>query len=140
MRRPGFAPGSGKWDLWWAKWRWGRFSPSILRFPLPIFIPPNSPSSHSPGAGTIGQKWPTCRVDPVGTPPPHPVCESYDPFFKREVSEKKMPKKCLHTNMRTTKLPVAYNTCINKKKKTIRRVFGPQANYTDRATDACRRS
>jgi hypothetical protein len=26
----------------------------ILRFPLP-FIPPNSPSSQSPGAGTIGQ-------------------------------------------------------------------------------------
>jgi hypothetical protein len=41
----------------------------ILRFPLPIFIPPNSPSSQSPGAGTIGQKWPTCRVDPVWTPP-----------------------------------------------------------------------
>jgi hypothetical protein len=27
----------------------------VLRFPLPIFIPPNSPSSQSPGAGTIGQ-------------------------------------------------------------------------------------
>jgi hypothetical protein len=26
----------------------------VLRFPLP-FIPPNSPSSQSPGAGTIGQ-------------------------------------------------------------------------------------
>jgi hypothetical protein len=26
----------------------------VLRFPLPIFIPPNSPSSWSPGAGTIG--------------------------------------------------------------------------------------
>jgi hypothetical protein len=24
----------------------------VLRFPLPIFIPPNSPSSLSPGAGT----------------------------------------------------------------------------------------
>jgi hypothetical protein len=28
--------------------------PQVLRFPLP-FIPPNSPSSQSPGAGTIGQ-------------------------------------------------------------------------------------
>jgi hypothetical protein len=37
----------------------------ILRFPLPIFIPPNSRSSQSPGACTIGQKWPTYRVDPV---------------------------------------------------------------------------
>jgi hypothetical protein len=43
----------------------------VLRFPLPIFIPPNSPSSQSPGPRTIGLKWPTCRVDPVWTPPPH---------------------------------------------------------------------
>jgi hypothetical protein len=27
----------------------------ILRFPVPIFIPPNSPSSQSPGSSTIGQ-------------------------------------------------------------------------------------
>jgi hypothetical protein len=27
----------------------------VRRFPLLIFIPPNSPSSQSPGAGTIGQ-------------------------------------------------------------------------------------
>jgi hypothetical protein len=48
----------------------------VLRFPLPIFIPPNSPSSHSPGAGPIGQKWPTCRVDTVWTPAsPPPLCE-----------------------------------------------------------------
>jgi hypothetical protein len=40
----------------------------VLRFPLPIFIPPNSPSSQSAGSRTIGQKW-TCRVDPVWTPP-----------------------------------------------------------------------
>jgi hypothetical protein len=26
----------------------------VLRFPFPIFIPPNSPSSQSPGASTIG--------------------------------------------------------------------------------------
>jgi hypothetical protein len=41
----------------------------VLRFPLPIFIPPNSPFSQSPGADTIGQKWPTCRVVTVWTPP-----------------------------------------------------------------------
>jgi hypothetical protein len=41
----------------------------VLRFPLP-FIPPNSPSSQSPGASTLGQKWPTCRVDPVWITPP----------------------------------------------------------------------
>jgi hypothetical protein len=42
----------------------------VLWFPLLIFIPQNSPSSQSPGAGTIGQKWPTCQVDPVWTPTP----------------------------------------------------------------------
>jgi hypothetical protein len=25
---PGWRPGLLKWDLWWTKWRWGRFSPS----------------------------------------------------------------------------------------------------------------
>jgi hypothetical protein len=42
----------------------------VLRFPLPIFILPNSPPSQSPGVGTGGQKWPTCRVDQVWTLPP----------------------------------------------------------------------
>jgi hypothetical protein len=28
----------------------------VLRFPLPILISPNSASSQSPGAGTVGQK------------------------------------------------------------------------------------
>jgi hypothetical protein len=40
----------------------------VLQFPLPIFIPSNSPSSQWPGAGTIGQKWPTCRLDTVHSP------------------------------------------------------------------------
>jgi hypothetical protein len=35
------------------------------------FIPPPSPSSQSPEAGTIGQKWPQCRVDPAWTPSPN---------------------------------------------------------------------
>jgi hypothetical protein len=42
----------------------------VLRIFLPIFIPPNSPSSQSPWEGTMGQKWPTCRMDPVWTPTP----------------------------------------------------------------------
>jgi hypothetical protein len=33
------------WDLWWTKWRWGRFSPSTS-VSLSIFIP--STSSQSP--------------------------------------------------------------------------------------------
>jgi hypothetical protein len=30
---PGSNPGLVKWDLWWTKWRWGRFSPSTSVFP-----------------------------------------------------------------------------------------------------------
>jgi hypothetical protein len=44
----------------------------VLRFPLPKpFIPQTSLSSQSPGAGTVGQEWPQCRVDPVWTPSPN---------------------------------------------------------------------
>jgi hypothetical protein len=32
------------WNLWWTKWRWGRFL-RVLRFPPPIFIPPIAPES-----------------------------------------------------------------------------------------------
>jgi hypothetical protein len=39
---------------------------------MPIFIPSNSPSSQSPGAGTIGEEWPTYQVDPVWAQPPLP--------------------------------------------------------------------
>jgi hypothetical protein len=42
----------------------------VLQFPLSSFIPPNSPSSQSLGAGTIVQKWLTFQVDPDWTPPP----------------------------------------------------------------------
>jgi hypothetical protein len=42
----------------------------VLQYPLPKpFIPQTSPSSQLPGAGTLGQEWPQCRVDPVWTPP-----------------------------------------------------------------------
>jgi hypothetical protein len=61
--------------VWWSGICGGRGGAGIcflrvLRFPLPILIPPNSPSSQSPGSGTIDQKWPTCRVDLVWTSPP----------------------------------------------------------------------
>jgi hypothetical protein len=53
-RRPGFAPGS-KWNLWWTKWRRGRFYPSTSVSPAKNrFIPPSSPSSPSPGAVSRG--------------------------------------------------------------------------------------
>jgi hypothetical protein len=34
---PGFEPGSGKCDLWWTKWRWGRFSPSTSVSPANLY-------------------------------------------------------------------------------------------------------
>jgi hypothetical protein len=40
-------------DLWWTKWHWGRFSPSIS-VSLPILVPPIAPHSSS-GAGRTGQ-------------------------------------------------------------------------------------
>jgi hypothetical protein len=42
----------------------------VLRFPLPVFIPPNSPSSWSPGAGKIGQSVAAVPSRPNWTPPP----------------------------------------------------------------------
>jgi hypothetical protein len=42
----------------------------VLRFPLPI-IPPISPSSQSPGAGTIGLLVATVPGGPNWTPLPH---------------------------------------------------------------------
>jgi hypothetical protein len=30
QRQLGSSPGQLVWDLWWTKWHWSRFSPSIL--------------------------------------------------------------------------------------------------------------
>jgi hypothetical protein len=40
----GSSPGLVMWDLWWTKWRWGRFSPSTSVSP---------DSSHSTSCSTI---------------------------------------------------------------------------------------
>jgi hypothetical protein len=40
-QRPGFAPESGKRDLWWTKWRRGRFSPSTSVSPAKIVYSTN---------------------------------------------------------------------------------------------------
>jgi hypothetical protein len=49
----------------------------VLRFPLPIFIPPNSPSSsQSPGAGTVGHSVADVPSGPSMDSTPHPpLCE-----------------------------------------------------------------
>jgi hypothetical protein len=36
--RPGFAPGSIQWDLWWTKWHWDRFLSESYGFPLSILF------------------------------------------------------------------------------------------------------
>jgi hypothetical protein len=43
----------------------------VLRFPLPIFIPPNSPSSQSPGASTIGYSVADVPSEPSMDSTPH---------------------------------------------------------------------
>jgi hypothetical protein len=43
----------------------------VLRFPLPIFIPPNSPLSQSPGAGTIGHSVADVPSEPNRDATPH---------------------------------------------------------------------
>jgi hypothetical protein len=67
------------WDLWWTKWHWAGFL-RVLRFPLPVLIPPTA--SHvvvvvviiiiiiiiiinHPGAATTGETVPTYQVDSV---------------------------------------------------------------------------
>jgi hypothetical protein len=52
-RLPGFEPGMASEICGGQSDAGARFL-RVLRFPLPIFIPPNSPSSQSPEAGTIG--------------------------------------------------------------------------------------
>jgi hypothetical protein len=43
----------------------------VIRFPLPIFIPPNSPSSQSPGARSIGQQMADLPSGPSMDSTPH---------------------------------------------------------------------
>jgi hypothetical protein len=40
----------------------------VLQFPLPIFIPPNAPSSQSPGEGTISHSVADVPSGPSSTP------------------------------------------------------------------------
>jgi hypothetical protein len=58
-RRHKFSSRSYHTLLWWTMWYWGAHFLLVLRFPLPITIPPTTPhssssSSSSSGAGTIG--------------------------------------------------------------------------------------
>jgi hypothetical protein len=46
----------------------GAGSLQVLRFPLPIFIPPNSPSSQSPWAGTLGHSLAEVSSGPRSNP------------------------------------------------------------------------
>jgi hypothetical protein len=48
----------------------------VLRFPLPIIILPNYPSSESPGAGTIGQLVGDVPSGPGWTPTLGTLCHN----------------------------------------------------------------
>jgi hypothetical protein len=50
-------------------WSSGICGGLVLRFRLPISIPPNLHPHNHPGQVQEASKWPTCRVDPVWTPP-----------------------------------------------------------------------
>jgi hypothetical protein len=39
-------PGQSMWDVWWAKWHWGRFHPEFFGFPLPISFHREPPYSY----------------------------------------------------------------------------------------------
>jgi hypothetical protein len=58
------------WICGGTKWRWGRFSPRTSVSPANLYSTKFFTLTITAGAGTIGQKWPTCRVDPVSTQPP----------------------------------------------------------------------
>jgi hypothetical protein len=45
----------------------GQVFSEYFGFPLPIFIPPDSPSSQSPGAGTIGHSVADVPSGPTST-------------------------------------------------------------------------
>jgi hypothetical protein len=45
---PGSKPGLGVWDLWWTKWRYGRFSPNTSVSPAYFYYTNFSPQSPSP--------------------------------------------------------------------------------------------
>jgi hypothetical protein len=71
LRQSGFEPGSGKWDLWWTKWRWGRFSPSTSVSPTNL---------HSAKFSIITVTWGRYRRPFSGrcakwTQFHHPLCE-----------------------------------------------------------------
>jgi hypothetical protein len=67
---PGSRPGLVKWDLWWIKWRWGRFSPSTSVSPANLHSTKLSIIIITRGRYNRAIQWPTCRVDPAWTPPP----------------------------------------------------------------------
>jgi hypothetical protein len=73
-----------RWDLWLVNWRCGRFYPSTFVSPANLH---STKSSQSRRTGKVGQKWPTCRVHPVWTPPPTMriwkyVLKMWSAFFK----------------------------------------------------------
>jgi hypothetical protein len=70
-RNTGSKPDLGMWDFVMDKSGAGAGFLRELRFPLQIFIPPNTPSSPSPGAGTIGLPVADVPSEPSMNSTPH---------------------------------------------------------------------
>jgi hypothetical protein len=54
-RRPGFAPRSVQWDLWWTKWHWDKFLSEFFAFPC---------QCHSTVGSTFPKIKKSCFIHP----------------------------------------------------------------------------
>jgi hypothetical protein len=67
---PDSRPGQVMWDLWWTKWHWAEFSPSIFGFPCQFLSHRLLHTHHlSTGAGTRGQFVSDVPSELILTPP-----------------------------------------------------------------------
>jgi hypothetical protein len=73
------------WDLWWTKWQWAGFL-RVLRFPLPIFIPPTAP---------------------------HPSSSIIPGLYNRPVSGRRTKWTLSHPTPRTKKNLIKVTVCLN---------------------------
>jgi hypothetical protein len=55
------------WDLWWAKWHWGRFSPSISLSPVNLYSTDCSINIiiYHLGLVQLGKQWLQHEVDSI---------------------------------------------------------------------------
>jgi hypothetical protein len=125
------------WDLWWTKWHWVRFSPSTL------VSPANSYPTYC--STLIIKQWRTNHVGCL-TPPQEMggIYERRRRDWLRYNAVYTKFHKCWFKHSKDkeiiTQIYRQHGDLINKKKTNKPHGLSPRANYTDRATAACRRS